>query len=62
MATPRQVKQVSGVALLVGLATMGLSGSVAGSSGLAGAATFCVGLGLVGVSIWKFKQATSSCC
>lgn len=57
MATPRQVKQLAGRALVVGLATMVLGRSVAASSVWAGAVTFCVGLALVTVGVLKFKQA-----
>jgi len=48
---------MAGLALAVGVATMGLSNAVAETSSLAGAVTFIIGLALAGVGVLKAGQA-----
>ncbi len=57
MATSQQVRRMAGLALAVGVATMGLSNAVAETSSLAGAVTFIIGLALAGVGVLKAGQA-----
>lgn len=56
MATAQQVKRTAVLAIVVGIATMGLSGGFAASSSVAAAVTFVVGLAVAAVGVFKIGQ------
>lgn len=57
MATSQQVKSLSVLAIVAGMATMGLSNSVAATSIVAAAITFLTGFGVAGIGALKLHQS-----
>lgn len=60
MANAQQVKRTAIVAIVVGIFTMALSGSMAASSLVAAGVTFVVGLAVAAVGVLKIGQAAKA--